>query len=269
MTVEDIDVGLRLCRASGWNQLDADWRCFLRANPAGCRVALVDEEVAGTVTTLRHEDHFSWISMLLVAPERRRQGIGTALLMEALRVLEDVRCVRLDASPAGKAVYEQHGFRDEYPLVRMRAESVAVGPAEGVRPMQECDVEAVEKLDREIFGARRRIVFNHLRSSAPEYAFVAETAGDLAGYAMGRRGFLSPQIGPVVARDARIAASLVSACCPQSCVLDIPQYDAEWLRWLESAGFRRERPFMRMFRGEAPACGRPELQFAIAGPEFG
>src|SRR6266567_5842191 len=130
MAVEDIEAGLRLCRASGWNQLEADWRCFLRANPAGCRVAIEEGEVSGTVTTLRFEDRFSWISMLLVAPERRGRGFGTALLLEALRVLEDMRCVRLDATPAGKVVYDRCGFHDEYPLVRMRAESVEVDTEE-------------------------------------------------------------------------------------------------------------------------------------------
>ena len=52
-------------------------------------------------------------------------------------------------------------------------------------------------------------------------------------------------------------------------LLDASGHSAEWSRWLESAGFRKERPFMRMFRGTAPRSGMPECQFAIAGPEFG
>lgn len=143
----DIDAGLRFCRASGWNQLESDWRCFLGASPAGCRVALAAGEVAGTVATLRFDARFSWISMLLVAPELRGRGIGTALLMEALRVLEDVPCVRLDATPAGKKVYDQYGFRDEYPLVRMRAERVTLAAAGGTRRMTDGDFAAVLQLD--------------------------------------------------------------------------------------------------------------------------
>jgi len=269
MGVEDIEAGLRLCRAAGWNQLDGDWRVFLRSNPAGCRVAVEDGEVVGTVTTMRFDDRFSWISMLLVDPAYRGRGIGTALLTEALRVLEDMPCVRLDASPAGKAVYERSGFATEYGLVRMRALAVTPGRSDGVRPMEERDIEAVDDLDLEAFGARRRMVLNHLRSSAPEYAFVAEVKGEIAGYVVGRRGFLAPQIGPVVARDARMAAALVSACGGSGSVIDVPEDDAEWLRWLEAAGFRRERPFTRMFLGDVPEFGQPKLQFAIAGPEFG
>src|SRR5438093_626515 len=69
MTHADIPAGLRLCRAAGWNQLESDWRCFLELNPEGCRVAESESRVAGTVTTLRYEAKFSWISMVLVDPE--------------------------------------------------------------------------------------------------------------------------------------------------------------------------------------------------------
>src|ERR1035437_1402272 len=121
MAPADVDAGLRLCRASGWNQLESDWRCFLDWNPRGCRAAVSDEVVVGTVATLRLEERFSWISMLLVDPAMRGRGIGSTLLRDALRLLEDVETVRLDATPAGKVVYERYGFLDEYPLVRMRA----------------------------------------------------------------------------------------------------------------------------------------------------
>jgi len=294
----DIDAGLGFCRASGWNQTAADWSCFLRANAAGCRVAMEGGEVAGTVTTLRFEDRFAWISMLLVAPELRGRGIGTALLMEALRVLDDVPCVRLDATPAGKQVYDKCGFEDEYPLARMRGERVTVGAADGARRMTERDFEGVLKLDREVFGADRRVVLEHLRESAPEYAWVMEAGGEIAGFALGRHGVRAEHVGPVVARDAGMAWALTSACvspwqggiaplaqqparinrevrsndCPESekaWLLDAAGHSDAWKRRLEAAGFREERPFMRMFRGKRPEWGRPEAQFAIAGPEFG
>ncbi len=273
MQSADIEAGLRFCRSSGWNQLAADWGCFLRTNPEGCRVAMEGAHVAGTVTTLRFQDRFAWISMLLVAPELRGRGIGTALLTEALRVLEGAPCIRLDATPAGKQVYDKYGFHDEYPLVRMRAERVTPGPAANVRRMAADDLAAVFRLDREVFGADRQPVLDHLRESAPEYAFVIESAGQISGFAFGRHGFRAEHIGPVVARDAEAAGALVSASvCSHSgtpFLLDATEHSPTWQRWLAAAGFRKERAFMRMFRGHPPQTGRPELQFAIAGPEFG
>ena len=43
MLETDIEAGLRLCRASGWNQLEADWRTFLESRPGGCRAVVCQE----------------------------------------------------------------------------------------------------------------------------------------------------------------------------------------------------------------------------------
>ena len=257
MTRADIPAGLRLCRAAGWNQNEADWLCFVN----GARLALLDGRIAGTVGTLRFEDSFAWISMLLVDPEFRRRGVGTALLMEALRLLAEVACVRLDATPAGKLVYDQCGFHDEHPMVRLRAESLRGGAT--LPPLRTLD--PVRELDRAVFGADRGPVLDHLLAAAPDFAFHTDGA-----YALGRHGFHADHIGPVVARDEATARALVSAVhTGRPVLIDAPEHTPSWIGWLESIGFRRERPFMRMYRGMPPPTAIPEFQFAIAGPEFG
>ena len=105
MSTADIDAGLRLCRASHWNQTARDWELFLKLSPHGCRVAVKDGLVIGTVTTVRYEERFSWIGMVLVDPAERGQGIGSLLMSEAMDVLNDIPSIRLDATPAGHKVY--------------------------------------------------------------------------------------------------------------------------------------------------------------------
>jgi hypothetical protein len=51
--------------------------------------------------------------------------------------------------------------------------------------------------------------------------------------------------------------------------VDAARSAPEWIPWLESVGFRVERPFLRMVRGENRHAGMPERQFGIGGPEFG
>jgi hypothetical protein len=93
------------------------------------------------------------------------------------------------------------------------------------------------------------------------------------GYCFGRAGYLYQQLGPIVAESAGIARDLAACCLAgqrgQRVAVDVPASSAEWMRWLESFGFRIERRFLRMRRGENPSSGFPERQFAIAGPEFG
>ena len=104
MVPADISAGLQLCRSSRWNQLARDWELFLKLNPHGCLVAIDDDRVVGTVATLRFQDRFSWISMVLVDKVVRGCGIGTQLLHEAMRMLDEMPAIRLDATPAGHAI---------------------------------------------------------------------------------------------------------------------------------------------------------------------
>ena len=275
MALADIEAGLRLCRASGWNQTEADWRCFLSQSPEGCRVAECGGQVVGTVATLRFERRFSWVSMVLVAPEWRNRGIGSLLFREALGLLEDMDTVRLDATPAGKQVYDKFGFVDEYPLTRLRAAAVRppAEPSTGVRAVADSDLPRILDFDRAAFGADRSAILQHLYRGAPEYARVVENAGGVQGFACGRHGFRADHLGPVVAADEAVARSLVSACLAphqgRPFLLDAPRHSASWSAWLGSLGFAEERSFIRMFRGAHAHPGLPCRQFAIAGPEFG
>jgi predicted N-acetyltransferase YhbS len=275
MTRADIASGLRLCRASRWNQLESDWSLFLKLSPTSCRVAEKEGRVVGTVATLRYQDRFSWLSMVLVSPEERRAGIGTRLLLEGIALLHDEACIRLDATAAGRQLYMQHGFLDEYSTARFTtaADLARIVPSTGnVRPIREQDLAAVFDQDREIFGADREPVLRSLFTRSPECAWIA-VRSDIQGYCFGRPGFLFQQLGPIVARDENVARDLASQCLTPKrgarFAIDAPQHCPSWIEWLKSIGFTEERSFMRMHRGENRYPGRPECVFGVVGPEFG
>ncbi len=274
MRTDDIPDALRLCRASGWNQLAPDWERFLGSNADGSRVALDDAgKVIGSVATLRFGKTFAWISMVLVDPAHRRAGIGTRLLHEALRLLHDVPAVRLDATPAGFRVYEPAGFREEYRIQRMERAIVPVAftpPDVSVRLMEHADLDEVFEWDAQVFGADRRTLLESFRDQAPTYAWVAGRS-PISGYAFGRPGYLFEHLGPIVARDEDTARRLVSAGLAahpnRRFIVDVT-VRRSWVEWLESQQFVLQRPFVRMYRGERQYCDRPADMFAIAGPEF-
>jgi ribosomal protein S18 acetylase RimI-like enzyme len=272
----DIEAGLRLCRVARWNQTSRDWEMFLKLSPTGCRVAVKDDAVIGTVTTARYEDRFSWIGMVLVDPAERRQGIGTRLISEALDVLKDMPSIRLDATPAGCEVYRHLDFVDEYRLSRMEKAASSGGlmmPDDPARPMTREDLPVIAIFDRQVFGAERRALLEWMFDGAPEYAWVIEREGQIAGYAFGRHGVNFEHLGPVVAHDQQTARSLVAAClhrrAGQKFILDASHYEPDWCAWLASIGFREQRPFIRMFYRDNPYPGLPPKQFGILGPEFG
>lgn len=276
MKPTDIPSGLSLCRAAGWNQLSRDWELFLNQSPNGCLVALDDSgAVIGTVTTIRYQNHFSWIGMVLIDPAHRKKGVGLQLLKESLKVLENDGTVKLDATPEGREVYLKLNFIDEYRLSRMLCTRIPTGKFlnSGARSAQSTDFSAIFEFDNKIFGADRRAVLESSLEDSPELAWVTESDNRITGYCLGRQGHNFTHLGPVVAEDVDIATKVVSAvlqnCVDKPVILDTTLHSTAWLSWLSSLGFIEQRPFVRMFRGTNGWPGVPEKQYAILGPEFG
>ena len=105
---------------AGWNQTRADWVRFRATEPDGCFLGEWDGTSAGTATTTVYGTMLAWIGMVLVHPDFRRRGIGTALLRRCLDYLRErnIPCLKLDATPAGRPVYLELGFQDEWTLTR-------------------------------------------------------------------------------------------------------------------------------------------------------
>jgi len=275
MAAEDIAGGLRLCRASGWNQLEEDWRLFVDSPGSGGLLIERTGNVLGTAAYLRY-DTLAWIAMMLVDPAERGVGLGAQLLSNALAALADAPCVGLDATPAGEPLYRRFGFVGDYGLARTKAtidSSRFPAPAGPARPMLKSDLAAICRRDREVFGADRSRLLAALFDRAPECAWVIVNDTDGAtGYTFGRPGHLYHQLGPVVASDASTARDMVARCLSQlggkAFAIDVPLLDAEWLDFLRSSGFAEERRFLRMFLRGHVHPGIPARQYAICGPEF-
>jgi ribosomal protein S18 acetylase RimI-like enzyme len=272
MTSDDIPDAMRLKEIAGWNQTIADWRRFLSVGPQGCFVAEHDGRAIGTVTTIVYENRFAWIAQLLVDPEYRGRGIGTQLLEQAIGYLDsqNLACMKLDATPLGKPLYEKLGFATEYELERWMLKRRV-----GEQAAQDKDtrIDAVLSLDREIFGADRSQLLRSLAEEAPEFALAARRNGAIVGYTFARHGALADQLGPWMANNEDVAAELLDEFLRRSgrellfvdCMLNNP-----WaLGLVKARGFEFSRPLTRMFRGTNKYPGQPELLCASLGPEFG
>jgi GNAT superfamily N-acetyltransferase len=277
MTPGDIPFGLKLSLAAGWNQTAADWALFLEQSTGGSFIARYRGREAGTVTTVSYQNRLHWIGMVLVAEEFRRLGIGTILLEAAIAAVQGQGAVCLDATPAGKKLYDRLGFRDVVPLSRwLRQSGGAVPrPAPLCKPLTEAMLPAAAEYDRQIFGADRTAILGVLARRAAPLAYAAEHAGRLSGYCLGRYGSHSTQIGPVAADSLECARDLFLAalqpCAQERVIVDIPlhQHQPDWIHFIRGLGFVEQRPFMRMSLGNFTLAEQHTKQLAIAGPEIG
>jgi len=275
MAEGDVAAALRLSRASGWNQTEADWRYLLQENRGRFVAAVRGERLVGTGGATCYATRLGWVCMILVDEEERGRGLGSRIVEAVLERLADMRTVGLDATPSGRPVYERLGFTAASSLVRVggAADEAARSPGAQTRLVEAADLDALLRLDREAFGADRSRLIRWLWAEAPGLAWCAMEQGELAAYCLGRRGDRAVHVGPVVARTVAQARALVGSAAAsvprRALVLDASTSPPSWLSELETLGLRAQRPFTRMYRSAAPPPGRPELTLAAFGPELG
>jgi GNAT superfamily N-acetyltransferase len=271
----DLDAALALSREAGWNQVAADWKIFLGLGGAICLTR--NNRPIATAATLPYSGNFAWISMVLVTAAERRQGLARWLLRHCVDDLLSRELVpALDATPAGRTVYLGLGFQDSWTMNRLVARTVraptAGQNAETVRALENGDWPQVIASDTAIFGADRSSLLHRLAARLPQAALVAERAGRIAGFLLGRDGRVMNQLGPLAADDDGIARALLAraiAEVPAPITIDVPDRHGALGSWLTTLGFTTERPYIRMIYGTSLAFDDNARLFAIAGPELG
>ncbi len=274
-----------LRRLAGWNQTTDDWRRLLLLSPDGCFVAVEDGSLVGTVTTTSYGRAMAWIGMMLVHPERRGNGIGTALMHHALKHLQllGVHCVRLDATPAGRPIYQKLGFVDEWSLRRWERRPIeaatqersAIFPkvASETRALTPEDWPQVELMDSTAFGVNRIALLRALANDSLA-ARVYGNRKSLRAWGLLRPGVSAAYLGPVACYEPRGGAAVIkellqsaAADCPV--YWDIPDLNVSAIQTAEAYGFAPVRPLTRMRLGPATCTSDPLRQVGIADPAVG
>jgi GNAT superfamily N-acetyltransferase len=306
-TKDDLPFADSLRALAGWNQLPEDWLRFLNHQPDGCFVAEWDGQPVGTATTTIYEDKVAWIGMVLVHPDARRRGIGRALLEHCIAFLKPrVACIKLDATPLGKTLYDTLGFKDEWTLRRWETSHVEL-PANPmkyhVRPWRDSDEDAIRVLDAEAFGVNRWSMVDRLTRQRSRWHLHETAKKRMVSFGVMRKGARAQYLGPVVAESIAAAGPLIKEFLTelrnqpvfwdnpdgaralagsgllrrsvlrelpnQAIFWDIPDQNTCGVELAQRLGFTPQRPLIRMFLGENKWPGDQQKIFALAGPEIG
>src|SRR5215813_5643733 len=257
MKESDIPAAMRLKESAGWNQTEQDWERLLRLEPDGCFCATIDGRMVGTLTTTTYQGELAWIGMVLVDPEYRRQGIANRLMHSALDYLERaaIPTIKLDATQAGRAVYEQMGFKVESNIERWQGIAGPVAKSD-CRPFARSDLSEILALDRDAFDVdRSKLLETLITDACPSPIVSTATDAKLNGYALPRRGSRATYIGPLIAREAKHAGQLLDSLLQQlrgeQIYVDLNREFPGGAAILSARGFNKQRDFDRMF------CGKP------------
>jgi GNAT superfamily N-acetyltransferase len=271
MTPGDIPAAVTLARSIGWTQQNADWDRILYWAPQGCFV--LDEQdrgIIGTVSTTSYGTALGWIGLLVVAADRQEHGYGRQLMRAAMDHLIacDTQRIMLDASEAGKPLYDKMDYHMLYKIERWegRASTYLGSRARSMRP---ADVSAVMELDARLFGLQRPHILMRLMDEFPQYAWVDEQRGQFEGYLLGREMMGGIYLGPWMCQDSAAAGRLLRTALEQlqghTVVLNIPDINGRSLMLAADHNLRRVRYCTRMIYGSAsPIEGEPLAEMGIA-----
>lgn len=256
---------------SHWNQLPADWLLFhtlgaiyVARNPVGSIVA------SGALLPMGESREssapVSWISMILVKPALRGQGMGRAVFERCLNeVRAQGRVPMLDATPQGEPLYAQFGFEAQWRFTRWRRpqRQAVLGPTP-----PGAAIDQLIALDRQALGFDRSALLQDIARRSGSCCTCHGTATSLW-----RAGRTAVQIGPLVATKELDAVNLLNAIAQglkDTLVIDVPEGRVHLETALQSAGFASERPFTRMVRAGGLTLAPTDTAIiqAVAGPEY-
>jgi predicted N-acetyltransferase YhbS len=271
MTREDLPRAVELSAEQSWPHRMEDWALFFELGEG--IVAECDGKVVGSIMAWRYGDDYASLGMVIVTPEKQREGIGRQLAEAMLERLKG-RTVMLNATAEGLPLYTKLGFD---PLVTVfkhqgLAPSMALAelrPGERVRPMGTAD-DMLPALYSQAVGMDRDWFFE--RMARDSQVVVLSRDHDPVGFALLRRFGRGRVIAPIVAPDLAGAQALAThwlgAKAGRFCRIDA-QGGTGFSEWLEDIGLPSAETVTTLVRGKAPPASTGGRIFAVASQSFG
>ncbi|MQY14276.1 hypothetical protein SRB5_44390 [Streptomyces sp. RB5] len=241
LTAGDLPRLLDLGEDRGWSREVRKWQLLLQVGTVYGTEAPDGRGLASALALTRYGPGLAAIGMVLTAERYARRGLGRRTVRHALTAAGDA-VVTLHATPSGRPLYEELGFR-AVSRAPMRTGEFRPDPAvdaAGVRPARATDLGPIRALDLEVFGADRTSLLTRLPSFCDQL-LVAEEGGRLTGFAGSWRNVGGTVIGPVVGDSQDTAKALIAALARSAqgrLRLDVDVRHAELCDWLDARGLR-------------------------------
>ncbi|MEU7111764.1 GNAT family N-acetyltransferase [Streptomyces sp. NPDC046182] len=235
----DLTACADLSEDRGWPREEHKWNLLLTA---GTGYGIDDPDgkglIAASVVT-SYGPGLSAIGMVLVAERYARRGVGRRLMHHVVTEAGDTP-LTLHATPNGQPLYEQLGFVHTGRAEMLKGHFTATEPVPeiAIRAATAEDLQAVLRLDAEIFGLDRTHMITRLPAFA-DHLRVAEEDGEITGFAAAWPNMDTHVVGPLIARDTATAQALVAALAAATdrpLRTDIDVRHEALLTWLKANG---------------------------------
>jgi GNAT superfamily N-acetyltransferase len=245
---------------------------YLALQPDGWWLAWADGAPVGFGGAVDYGP-FAYIGLISTLPTAQRQGIGRGLMEHLLAWLEGRGCpmALLDASPAGKPLYDRLGFvtddrsvvwqgpaPEDLPAMAAHLHDENADGAIYMQSLTKDDLAALCAYDTPRFGADRWAVFADLLAAYPERAWLAQDAtGAITGFAIAQPRIIGPWLADDPATARCLLAHALTLPFTQAPIVLAPAANTGAVALLESASFAPLRALSHMRRGGTAPRPRP------------
>jgi len=275
MSRGDLDTVVGWAAHEGWNPGLGDAALFHGADPLGFLAGCLDGAPVAAISAIRYGQAYGFIGFYIVAPPWRGCGHGIRVWRAGMARLADLPVVGLDGVLAEEATYGTAGFRTAYRNRRYGGRPP--GGIGGSGPVTLVDARTLPlrpliELDRRMFPGPRAGFLAQWIAAPGHVALAAIDAGEATALGVIRPCQRGAKIGPLYARDAATAESLVRALCAavaaDEVYLDVPAVNRAAVALAERLGWTVGFETARMYRGPAPAIDLDRL-YGVATFELG
>jgi ribosomal protein S18 acetylase RimI-like enzyme len=197
MTREDIPFAVGITDKEDWGYVEEDFEKILELGPKGCFVAHDKDHNVGMLTTVNY-GRTAWIGNVVVETERRKENIGSDLILHAVDHLqkESVESIGLYSYLDAVSFYEGIGFKQSFRVGRFSGSGRETTGSSTRKFVMEA-LPAMAMFDQKYFPGDRTEILSMIAKNDPDLIFWAGN-GEVRGYIA---GFCSPkacEIGPWV-----------------------------------------------------------------------
>lgn len=272
---EDMAGLIRLSASVGWDYNEQEINTLLSA---GAVFGHKNEQgdLISSSAIFPYGPQLASIGIVIVHENYRGKRLGQELVQACIQTVPTETAIMLIATEQGKPLYEKLGFQTVSSVHKYLHDNYIPTHKEDrkyeIIPLTDSLFPHVLELDRASLGADRELFLRLRIKQAKQGIVVRNNNGEIAGYGLCIQGPVYSVLGPVVAMNSDIAASIVEHLakgCQGRLRIDVPDEQKAFTRYLKEYGFRNENQPPLMLKNARQLPVRNDTLYGIASQAFG
>ena len=282
----DISFVTELSRNEGFVPGIGDLDIYKYTDNQGLWVGWYKGKPVGCIAGVRYNEHYGFLGLFIVIKQQRGKGFGLQLWKQALKHLDDLSCIGLEAAPDRINDYSKWGF--EISSKTTRWELIGDGHLKGKyinksanNKFSFLEGDSIPPKVVEVFDEKREasprphFLSNWLKHPAGKVIAVLDHSGECHGFGRIRPCLLKNgegwRIGPLLADSFELAEILLASLVdshPGLVIVDSPGVNNYSSKLFKKLGFKTTSETFRMYRGEQPPVSMSDV-YGLACLELG